>query len=262
MTLDTCATTVSSYLMQLRNDFDTTPTESGCLLSTPFVRPDGEGIEIEMSVSSDGQICLTDMGDTLGYLYVNGLTLSRKLLADARGIAKNHGVSLLRNELSTGVNINAIGPVLHEFIQAILSVTSLIHKRRSGFRVQFDDEVESLIIHSGVAYDVGYQVRGERESHTIKFHVNSGKNLLIHPLSAAKEAAARSWAERLSYRFSDIQKGDSQWYPIAVLDDRSLRSEVWSLRALTPVSEYALKWSQREELQTILKSTHSRKSNR
>ena len=38
-------------------------------------------------------------------------------------------------------------------IQATISVTDLIKKRRPISRVNFDDQVESLIIHSGVTCD-------------------------------------------------------------------------------------------------------------
>ena len=257
----TCEEMVTKYLGLLQGEFAVTPTEEGCFLSTPFIRPDGQGIEFEVRAISGGCISVSDMGDTLGYLYVNGLTLSRKLISDVRDISKNHGVSLVHNELSIRMDADSIGSGLHELIQATMSVTSLIHKRRSGSRVQFNDEVESLIIDSGVTYDVGYRVQGQRESHTIKFHVNSGKNLLVHPLSASKEPGARSWAERLSYRFSDIQKESSQWRPIAVLDDREERAEAWTAHALTPVKEYAVKWSEREGLQSMLQSNGSERIN-
>ena len=126
----------------------------GWFLTTPFVRPDGEGIEIELQVLPDGDISITDMGDTLGYLYVNGMTLSRTLIATVRQIAKPHGVSLQRNQLSLQVDQDSIGIGLHDLIQATLRITDLIQKRRPTSRVVFDVEVESLIINSGVTYDV------------------------------------------------------------------------------------------------------------
>ena len=94
------------------------------------------------------------MGDTLGYLYVNGMTLSRTLIATVRQIAKPHGVSLQRNQLSLQVDQDSIGIGLHDLIQATLRITDLIQKRRPTSRVVFDVEVESLIINSGVTYDV------------------------------------------------------------------------------------------------------------
>ena len=258
MTSPPCEEIITHYLAELRGDFHCSPSADGWFLSTPFIRPDGEGVEIELQVQHDGRIGITDMGDTLGYLYVNGLTLSQPLIATARQIAKTHGVSLQHNHLNMQVAPDFIGAGVHGLIQATLAVTDLIQKRRPTSSVRFDDEVESLIIHSGVAYDVGFEVQGNRERHTIKFHVDSGRNLLIHPLSAAQQATARSWAERLSYRFSDILKGSSQWRPVAILDDRNTRSEVWDSHAITPVKEYAIYWSNRFQLESKLERMHSK----
>ena len=252
MSLNRCEEVIDKYLANLRADFDCSPSAEGWFLATPFIRPDGEGVEVEVQVLPDGQISITDMGDTLGYLYVNGLTLSQALIAAARQIAKTHGVSLQRNQLNVQVSPDSIGAGVHGLIQASLSVTDLIQKRRPTSNVRFDDEVESLIIHKGIPYDVGFAVSGNRERHMIKFHVNSSRNLLIQPVSAAREGPARSWAERWAYRFSDMLGKDTNWRPVVVLDDRRARSEAWSAHALTPVEEYAVMWSQRNELELLL----------
>lgn len=254
MAMPTCDEVIGSYLISLRNDFECSPSAEGWFVSTPFIRPDGEGIEIELRALPNGLIGMTDMGDTFGYLYVNGLTLSQKVMADARLISRPHDVWVQRAQLVTQVPPESIGIGVQGLLQSILSVSDLIHKRRPTTNVRFDDQVESLIIRKGIPYDVGFQVRGSRERHTVKFHVNSGKNLLIQPLSAANEGPARNWAERLSYRFSDILGSDSKWSPIVVLDDRGTRSEVWTIHARTPIREYAVAWSERGELESILEA--------
>ena len=256
MTMPSCEEVIGNYLAELKVDFECSPSANGWFLSTPFVKPDGEGIEIELQALPNGRISMTDMGDTLGYLYVNGLTLSQTVIANARQIAKPHGVLLQRGQLNVQVVPASIGAGVQSMIQTILAVTDLIQKRRPTSNVRFDDEVESLIIHRGIPYDVAFPVPGTRERHTVKFHVNSDKNLLIQPVSAAGEAPARSWAERWAYRFSDILRENSHWRPIVVLDDRRTRSEAWSVHALTPVKEYVLMWSQRRNLETLLEGTH------
>jgi hypothetical protein len=247
-----CESIVPAYLAALESGFECASSDDGWFLATPFVRPDGEGIEIELRIMPNGSISVTDMGDTLGYLYVNGLTLSKALVTSARQIAKTYGISLQRNQLGVQVEPDSIGLAVNDMIQATLSVSDLIQKRRPTPNVRFDDEVESLILHSGVTYDVGFVVTGNREQHTIKFHVNSGRNLLIQPLSAPNEAIARGQAERWAYRFSDLLGRDSDWHPVVVLDDRSSRSGAWSGPALTPVREYTIAWSNREELESWL----------
>ena len=77
MTLDRCEEVIGAYLTGLQGDFECSHSAEGWFLTTPFVRPDGEGIEIELQPLPDGDINIADMGDTLGYLYVNGMTLSQ-----------------------------------------------------------------------------------------------------------------------------------------------------------------------------------------
>ena len=254
MTLNRCEEVIDAYLAELQTDFDCSQSADGWFLTTPFVRPDGEGIEIELQVLPDGNISITDMGDTLGYLYVNGITLSRTLIASVRQMAKPYRVALHRNQLSLQVDQDSVGEGVHDLIQATLRITDLIQKRRPTSRVVFDVEVESLIINSGVTYDVEYEVPGSKENHSVKFHVDSGKNLLIHPISATTAGPARSWAERWAYRFADILAENPAWHPVVVLDDRGARSDAWSPYALTPVKEYAVLWSNRIDLESILKA--------
>ena len=99
------------------------------------------------------------------------------MLDKARDIAKSYGVSLERNTLVVDFTDEGAGDEMHRLIQSILAVTHLIQGRRTGSRVVFNDEVESFIIQTGVTYDSDYRIRGLREAHTFKFHVNSAANL-------------------------------------------------------------------------------------
>ena len=137
-------------------------------------------------------------------------------------------------------------------IQAALAVSSLIHGRRAASRVIFDDEVESFIIQAGVTYDSDFGVVGSRERHAFKFHVNSGANLLIQPLSTATEPAAHSAAERWAYRAIDVIQANSALKPVVRLDDRNNRRNVWTQAAQGPINEFAVLWQNRRQLEELL----------
>lgn len=252
MRQNVCTRLASAYLQQLSHEFETSESGSGCYVLTPFSRPDGETIELQLVAPKDNQVVVNDMGDSLGYLYVNGLTLSNAVLDRARRISMRFGVTFDRNVLAVHVEEQSIGDAVHRLIQATLEVTSLIQKRRPTARVYFDDEVESLIIYSGVPYDIGFQVHGQRQRHTVKFHVNSNRNLLVHPVSAAQETVAYSWAERLAYRFGDIKARSDRWRIAAVLDDRGQRAEAWTTAAKTPIEEHAVLWSEKDKLTDLI----------
>ena len=137
-------------------------------------------------------------------------------------------------------------------VQAVLEVSALSRGRGSAGRVHFDNEVEAFIIQSGVVYDVDFSVMGRRESHRFKFHVNSGRNLLVQPITAATESAAHTWAERWAYRFSDTTAEASHMRPIAVLDDRGNRKNAWSAQAQAPIKELSILWTDKERLLEML----------
>ncbi len=250
-----CDGVVEKYLDFLSGDFATAASpndHNGCYVVTPFVRPDGEAIELELSLLPSGKARLSDMGDTLGYLYVNGLSLTRSVRDKARHIARRHRASLHQSALVIEGDGELAGDAVHRLVQAVLEVSALSRGRGSAGRVHFDNEVEAFIIQSGVVYDVDFSVMGRRESHRFKFHVNSGRNLLVQPITAATESAAHTWAERWAYRFSDTTAEASHMRPIAVLDDRGNRKNAWSAQAQAPIKELSILWTDKERLLEML----------
>ena len=254
-----CDEVVNSYMQTLSNGIKVIPSDSGCFVVTPFTKPDGEGIELELETLPNGNILINDMGDTLGYLFVNGLTLSKSVMDKASFISKCHGVFIESEILSIETKPEDAGKALHELIQTAIAVTDLIQLRRSTNtrRGQFDNQVQSIIIQSDANYIADYQVAGIHENHRFRFYVNSGRNLLVQPLTAPKEHIAHSLAERWAYRFADVLSEKSYYSPIAVLDDgidRSIERRIWTPHALAPIKEYAIPWSQNQRLTELLGS--------
>ena len=247
-----CDAVVQKYLNTLSADFAVTPSENGCYVLTPFLRPDGEAIELEIVSLPNGAASLDDMGDTLGYLYANGLALTKSVLDKAQRIARRHQVALRQNSLAIESESGLTGGEIHRLMQASMEISNLIQGRRSAGRVVFDTEVESFVIQSGVVYDVDFKVPGQLESHTYKFHINSGRNMLIQPITAATEATAHSWAERWAYRFGDTIANTAGWQPVAVLDDRGNRQGIWTPRARAPLRDWSILWADRERLTGML----------
>ena len=252
-----CIGVVNKYLERLSSDFNATPSDNGCFLLTPFSRPDGEGIELELETLPDGSIRLSDMGDTAGYLFVNGLTMGKAMMERAKFISRCYGVSFEGGPLTIETQPESAGDALHELIQAVLAVTDLIQMRRSTQPriVRFDDEVETIIKYSGAIYRTNYKISGRLENHTFKFHVNSGRNLLIQPMVAASENAAHALAERWAYRFHDVMQSNEIWQLQAVLDNRAeyvSERVIWTPRAIAPISEYAITWAERDKLAALL----------
>ena len=256
-----CSDIVNLYLKKLGGEFKTIRSDDGCFLMTPFYRPDGEGVELEIETMSDGNVLIHDMGDTLGYLFVNGLTLSRPMIDRAKRISMAYGVSVESSTLVIEASPESAGEALHEMIQAVLEVTSLIQRRRptSTRRLRFEKDVEIFIgKHSGVSYKADYNITGAHENHKFRFYVNSGRNFLVQPISASKESIAHSLAERWAYRFNDVLKESDHYSPIAVVDDgidTSPSRPIWTPNALAPIQEYAIPWSENDRFAELLTGT-------
>ena len=250
---DFCSEVVNGYIQTLSDGLKVMPSDTGCFLVTPFIKPDGEGIELELEVLSNGDILINDMGDTFGYLFVNGLTLSKSVMDKARFISKCHGVFIQSEILSIETDAENAGKALHELIQTVFAVTDLIQLRRSTStqRMKFDNQVRELITRNAADYVADYQVEGVRENHKFRFYVNSSRNLLIQPITASKESVAHSLAERWAYRFNDVLRENRNYSAIAVLDngiDNSNERRIWTPSALAPIEEYAIPWTEKDRL--------------
>ena len=119
------------YLNSLSKNIAVIPYENGCRLMTPFTRPDGEAIGLEIALLSDGDFCISDLGDTLGYLYVNGITKDLAAPDYIHSIAEAYGVSIRDNAMTVGSCREDLGNVAHRLIQAILAITSFAQGRVS-----------------------------------------------------------------------------------------------------------------------------------
>jgi hypothetical protein len=228
-----CEQVIERYATAIRDGSRARAVGDACLILTPFSRPDGGAVELEVQTLGGGQLQISDLGESIGYLYVNGLTVNTDTLAEIRRHIRQYGVDLTDYELTARAKSPAdAGERFQAVIQAALRVTDMIQKRRPYQQLRFEDVVESYLVGNRAVYDKDFQVAGETLTHKVKFHVDSGRRILLQPLSATNEQVAFSWAERWAYRFDDIRRRDPAWNPYAVLDDRDKKSEVWTSRTI------------------------------
>ena len=115
---------LDAYLGNLARNVSVIPYGSGCHLLTPFIRPDGEAIELEIASLPSGDFCLSDMGDTLGYLYVNGLAEDLAAPDYAHSLAGTYGVLIRHSAMTISTCPDDLGDAIHNLIQAVLAVTN------------------------------------------------------------------------------------------------------------------------------------------
>ena len=124
---------LNEYLGQLAGDFVITPSANGYLVITPFSRPDGKAIGVDVASLPDGRVRVSDRGGSVGYLYINGLPFLRPALDSIERIADSFGVTCANEVLVAVSDAASIGDTLHRVIQAAMSVTALIAALETGW---------------------------------------------------------------------------------------------------------------------------------
>jgi hypothetical protein len=251
-----CTEIVRNYAAAISDQIAVETNRDGCVILTPFLRPDGDFIEVAAESGADGFVQLTDMGETIAFLHLSGLSLSRRVLNDIRRVSHRYGVDLSINELVISAQTTSDINPLHALLQATLGVAALIEKRRPYVRGRFDEEVEAAIIVQGRPYDNDYSVSGAKDRHTVRFHVNGSLRILAQPFSQTNEQAARAVFERWFYRFHDILQRQSAWLCYVLLDDRGDRKLVWTPHVQVPLKDVAhvhiVPWSEKQQFLEVL----------
>ncbi len=254
-----CDATVDQFLENIKMEFETKHLGEGCSIVTPFYYPDFAAIELHIHQVGDG-IMISDGGETLNMLFLNGLSVEKNktLYREAKRVVSSHGVELRHSEIYIITDEKNLGRASQSILAAIQAVAYFIYKRRNIEHATFDDEVEKLFISNEVKYDYNYQIHGKANSHKIKFHVNSGKNLLVEPVSAATVQGARNKAKLVAFKWIDIRAVSPAMRFISVIDDREDKwNTLWSddeaKNSIFTYSDEVIKWtSEQDKLVKIL----------
>lgn len=122
---------VDKYLKCLGNSLFVDTSAHGCRLITPFIKPDGEAITMEVGALPGGDIRISDSGETVGYLYVNGLADELTVPEYALSIAKLYAASFSKNELTIAGPAEELGYCVHNLVQAAIAITCFAQGRNS-----------------------------------------------------------------------------------------------------------------------------------
>lgn len=250
---DYCDVTITQFLDNIKSEFEANKLNDECSIVTPFYYPDFAAIEIFVHQVGN-RIMLSDEGETLNMLFVNGITLEKNkdLYREAKRIASSYGTELQNSEISVIANPNKLGEASQNILGAIQAISFLIYKRRNIEHATFDDEVEKLFISNEVNYDYNYSIHGHANNHKVKFHVNSNRNLLVEPVSAATIPGARSKAKLVAYKWLDIRQVNDTLRFISIVDDRNEKwSTLWSddeaRNAIYTHSDEVIRWTEEQD---------------
>jgi hypothetical protein len=143
-------------------------------------------------------------------------------------------------------------------VNAIQAASFLVYKVAHRPSHKFEEKIEGLLIEHRVPYELDKSFQGFSIQHHIPFYVNSVRNILIETISATSISAARNKAQRIGFKWADLQNAHLQANYTVVLDDRQERSESnWQDQDVTNVlakySSHVVLWKrERAELLSVL----------
>ena len=130
----------NEILEALTEDFfqgwDVTPTGGGFLITTDWVLPNNERIEIHVRRVGDREdlYIITDGGELINYLFSQGvdITLDRDSRRTLNGIAENRSIKVTEHQLVKGANEEEIAGAVRVLLEAVKEASfSLWHKIKS-----------------------------------------------------------------------------------------------------------------------------------
>ena len=252
-----CTAVAEQVVSHIGNGFDAYPIEGGCVIVTPFLRPDFDHIELYMEQKNNG-ILITDDGDTIGNLFVSGLKITKDLQAEIANIATSHGVHFANSTMSVGATDASAGDAFQRLLNAVQAVTYLIYKRSHVHRPTFGDQVEEFLLENRVSYSPNYFVQGKGDKHTIPYYINGNRNIMLEPVTANTASSARNQATRIGYQWLDMRAAHVQGNYTVIIDDRGERwGNTWenaqALHSLSTSSDTVIRWeAERPRLLSLL----------
>ncbi len=130
----------NDILESLSEDFyqgwDVAPTGGGFLITTDWVMPNNERIEIHIRRVGEREdlFIVTDGGELINYLFSEGvdLTADRTSLRILEGIAENRSIKIAEHQLVKGANEDEIAGTVRVMLEAVKEASfTLWHKIKS-----------------------------------------------------------------------------------------------------------------------------------
>lgn len=226
-----CSDVVTATLEYLQAQFLVSPFgENECHIVMPVLTSDIAPVELFVRFQ-DRIWRITDDGETLGQLFVNGLDVydNKSLLDTVQTIAHLHGIHFENYALYVETDSEHIGEAVRNVCNAVQAVSYLIFKRSHRAPTRFSETVENYLAFHRVKYEPNHRLQGKTTSHRIPIYVNSGRNFLIYPLTARNINSARQKAKSVAFVWTDLYKryADQYRYTVVLDDEKSQAASIW-----------------------------------
>ena len=252
---DRCSELLVSLQRDIRDQFMVEATADGCLIRTPYLFPDNDPIEVAVKVVGEGgRIRLSDAGETLGLLFLQGV--------DLRGRSKQewHMATALRRldvrneagELIVEVPLRELGDGLIRLVETAKALSYLVYTARARTGPDFRREVARWL--EGESLDFANEIPITGSSGriwTVDFvrEREDAPPILMQALHSETRGYAFRLAEHTALMWVEIQRVRSNARKVTLIDD-TVEEPVWeqSLSLLREYSDGVGLWQSKEEL--------------
>lgn len=225
-------------------------------LVTPFFYPDRDHVELFLRQLSDGQIEVSDLGQTVMKLADYGFLphVSPKRRAMVFQITSGLNIRYQAGAFFVLAGESEIGTRSWDLLLAIQKLSDLVFTVGTYTRATFGDEFENYIIQRRATYERGVQIAlptGYRFSADFVMD-GTGTIKVVQLLSARSSGYARERANRVYADFNELAIAKDERRRIAVIDDSQ---DVWQDNAVTALSHTAhqlLYWGRKRDIDRVL----------
>ncbi len=244
---------IDGYLSWLKEGFHLETGGGYALISTPFLDPHNDEIQIFVDKQGDS-IRLTDDGYTIGDLRDMGLEINtEKREAHVHQILNGFGVRLEEgDQLVVTATERDFPQKKHNLIQAILAVHDLAVMGQTHVLQFFEEDVANFLREHRVSFFRDLKLAGKSGfDHKFDFAF-AERDKRPESVMRAVNALTRDFATSVAFAVNDVrlQRGNERFAAYAVINDREAKPSADHIDALRAYGIKPILWTQREVLVT------------
>lgn len=176
-----CATFISRHLDFLKANFRCKQDGDRTIVTTPYLYPDFDCIEVSVRECADGRLVVSDLGDALHHVLVMcGRDIFDSQEPTIRHIASTHNLILADDgELIALSSYPEVGQAIFQVAMAMKAIADLVHTAKAKREVHFIDQVRSFLGQRNIPFTPHYPIKGKSLSHVVDLFVNTRGGQLV-----------------------------------------------------------------------------------
>lgn len=228
------------------------------LIDTPFLGAFNDSIEIYVQKSPNGTIELSDDGETMRNLELQGVSLtgSQKRKALLEAVLNTYGVSVKDKELRSTAKVETFSVKKHNFLQAILEINDLYVISKPNVTSVFKEYVSEYLMKEEVIFTPDFISRGVSGlEFAFDFQIaHKSTEIVLKSFSSINKSNLTSflfsWEDIKPVREKATKKTVEA---IAIINDAEKKVSAEYLEALEQKDAKYILWSERLNLENKLK---------